>query len=104
MTSYVAGRCTSQESMFTLQIDPQIIGVEDLELAHGLEILDVLVWHLSDFEQTDPSIVIDQSTTLDVRLGLVGHLHDELRLRVDHVLQNLLIHTGYSLGQNLTGA
>ena len=59
-----------------------------------LEVLDVLVGDLGDLEQADGAVVVDEGTTLDIGLGLVRDLHDELGLGVDHVLQDLLVHTG----------
>lgn len=79
----------------------------------GFEVLDVFRRHLRDFEQTNRALVIHEGTTLfrkswselrlwfsrhvaylDVSLGLVGDLHDELGLAVNHVLENVLVDTG----------
>ena len=70
------------------------IRVEVLELAHALEVLDVLAWHLSNFEQAHLALVLDDRTTLNVRLGLIRELHDELGLRFDDVGKDLEIHIG----------
>src|SRR5258706_11556136 len=61
------------------------VGVEVLELAHTLEVLDVLAWHLGNFKQAHLALVFDDRTTFYVRLGLVRELHEELGLRVDDV-------------------
>jgi len=60
------------------EIHPQVVGVEHLELVHRLEVLNVLRRYLSDFKQADLSLVVDDGTTLDIGLGLVGKLHQEL--------------------------
>ena len=70
------------------------IRVEVLELSHTLEVLDVLAWHLSNFEQAYLALVLDDRTTLNVRLGLVRELHDELGLRFDDVGKDPEIHIG----------
>ena len=80
-----------EHGLRTFEVDPEVVRVEDLELANGLEVLDVLVWYLRDLEQTDRAIVVDEGTTLNIRLRLVRNLHDELGLRLDHVLEDLLI-------------
>jgi len=54
----------------------------------------MLLGDLGDFKQTDGTLVIDDGTTLDVSLGLVGQLHNVLGLRVDHVLENAEIDDG----------
>jgi len=70
------------------EIHPQVVGVEHLELVHRLEVLNVLRRYLSDFKQADLSLVVDDGTTLDIGLGLVGKLHQELGLALDKVLQD----------------
>lgn len=67
---------------------PDVVGVEVLELLDGLELVDVLLGDLSNFEQTGLALVVNDGTTLDVSLGLVGQLHDVLSLGVNHVLKN----------------
>ena len=73
---------------------PDVVGVEVLELLDGLELVDVLLGHLGDFEQTGLTLVVNDGTTLDVGLGLVGQLHNVLGTSVRHVLQNPEIHNG----------
>ena len=51
----------------------------------------MLVGYLRDLEQADGAVVVDESTTLDIGLGLVSDFHDELGLSIDHVLQDLII-------------
>lgn len=50
--------------MLTFEVDPQIVGVEDFELAYGLEVLHVLRRHLRNLEQLDIAVVVDESTAL----------------------------------------
>lgn len=78
----------------TFEINPEVVGVEDLELANGLEVLDVFIGDLCNFEQTDCALIINEGTTLDICFCLVRDLHDELGLRIDHVPENALINTG----------
>ena len=83
------------DALDSAQIKPDVVRVENLELAdcrrhklrsdedvHGirtrLEVLHVLPGHLCNLEQTDATLVVDESTTLNIRLGLVGDLHDVL--------------------------
>ena len=42
-------------------------------------------------------------TNLDVGLGLVCHLHDELRLRVDHVLKNFMVDAALTSDRRAVG-
>lgn len=75
----------NNKGMRTLEVDPEIVRVEDLEFTdyiwegafrnrlckmHGLwrrtgfELFRVLRWHLGNFKQTDLTLVIDESSTL----------------------------------------
>jgi len=74
--------------------DVHRVGVEVLELSHALEVLDVLAWHLGNFEQAHLALVLDDRTTLDVRLGFIRELHEELGLRVDEMGKDPEIHIG----------
>ncbi|GAO50234.1 hypothetical protein G7K_4366-t1 [Saitoella complicata NRRL Y-17804] len=65
--------------------EPDVVGVEVLELLDGLELLNVLGRNLSDLEKTDGALVLDNGTTLDIGLGLVSQLHDVLSARLGHV-------------------
>ena len=76
------------------EVHPDVVGVEVFELLDRLELVDVLLWHLGDFEEAGLALVIDDSTTLDVCLGLVRKLHDVLGLGLDHVLENVEIDDG----------
>ena len=76
------------------EVHPDVIGVEVLELLDGLELVDVLLGHLGNLQQTGLALVVDDGTTLDVSLGLVGQLHDVVGLGVGHVLQDAEIHNG----------
>jgi len=78
-------------SLDSFQVDPQVVGVEDLELSNRFEILDVIRRDLSDFEESYTSLVVDQSSSLDISLGLVSNFHQELSTRLVHVFQNVLI-------------
>lgn len=77
-----------------LDVEPDVVGVEVLELLDRLELVDVLLGHLGDLEQADLAVRIDNGTTLDVSLGLVSQLHDVLGLGVNHVLQDAEINHG----------
>lgn len=48
----------------TLKVDPQVVRVEDLELADRLELLSVLRGDLSNFEELHVALVVDEGTTL----------------------------------------
>ena len=75
-------------------VHPDVVGVEVLELLDGLELVDVLLGHLGNLEQADLAVLVDDGTTLDIGLGLVGQLHDVLGLGVNHVLEDAQIHDG----------
>ncbi len=81
------------EALDGVEADPQVVGVEDLELLDGLELVDLVLRHLGDLEQLGLALVVDERTTLDVGPGLVGHLHDELVVGLHHVLQNVCTRT-----------
>jgi hypothetical protein len=76
------------------EVHPDVVGVEVLELLDGLEFVDVLLGDLSNFQQTHTTIVVNDGTTLDVSLGLIGQFHDVFGLGVDHVLKNAQINNG----------
>ena len=54
----------------------------------------MVLGNLSDLEQTKATLVVDQSTSLDIGLGLVGNLHDVLGLGVNHLLQDVEVDGG----------
>lgn len=54
----------------------------------------MVFWHLSDLKKPDSSLVVDDCTTLDIGLGLVGDLHDVLGLTVDHCLHDVEVDDG----------
>lgn len=78
-----------------------------------LELFRVFRWDLSNFEQADLALVINERSTLfnrpcsamresiivergadlDISLGLIGDLHEEFSLGVDHVLEDPLVDT-----------
>ena len=51
----------------------------------------MVLGHLRNLEQSDLSVVVNDRSTLDVRLGLVRDLHDVLGLRVDHRLHDVKV-------------
>lgn len=83
-----------QNALHRGQLHPHRVGVEDLELVDVLELFQVIRGYLGDFEQTEVALVVDQGTSLDVGLGLVGELHEVLGLRVDHLLVNVQVDGG----------
>jgi len=76
------------------EVHPDVVGVEVLELLDRLELVDVLLGDLGNLEQADLAVQVDDGTTLDVGLGLVGQLHDVLGTGVRHVLKDAHIHDG----------
>jgi hypothetical protein len=59
-----------------------------------LEVFEMLRWNLSYLKEADATIIVNEGTTLDIGLGLVRDLHQELRTRVNHVLKDLVIDYG----------
>lgn len=49
------------------QRDPQIVGVEDLELGNRLKFVNMGLGDLCDLQQPQTILILDQSTTLDRR-------------------------------------
>lgn len=78
----------------SLKVDPEVVGVKDLELLDRLEVLDVLRGDLSDLEEPDVTVDVDKGATLDIGLGLVGDLHEVLGLRFLHVLEDVGVDDG----------
>ena len=81
-------------TLHTVQIHPDVVCVEVLELLDALELVDVLLRNLSDFEQTGLAFIIDDCATLDVCLRLVRQLHNVLCFCLHHVLQDVEIDDG----------
>jgi len=77
-----------------MEVNVHRVGVEVLELPNRLEVLDVLRRHLSDFEQADSALVIDDGTTLDVSLCLIGKLHEELSIGLAEMVEDAEIDIG----------
>jgi len=85
-----------------------VVGVEDLvisfyhaqsekaylELPGGAELVQVVLGDLGDLKEPCLAVVINDGTTLDIGLGLVGDLHNVLGLRVDHGLHDVEINNG----------
>jgi len=65
-----------------------------LELAGTAELVHMVLRHLRHLEQPDLPLVVDNGPTLDIRLGLVRHLHDVLGLSVDHGLHDVEVDNG----------
>lgn len=72
-------------------VHPDVVGVEVLELLDRLELVNVLLGNLGDFQQAHGALVVDDGATLDVSLGLVGKLHNVFGLCLHHVLQDAQI-------------
>ena len=70
-----------------LEVEPDVIGVEVLELLNRLEFVGVLLGHLRNLQKADGTFVVNNSTAFDVSLGLVGQLHDVLGVSLHHVLK-----------------
>lgn len=68
--------------------NPNVVGVENPELFDGSEVAFVFSGNLGDFEEADLAVVIDDCTTLDIRLGLVSDFHDEFSASFDHVFED----------------
>ena len=49
----------------------------------------MILGHLRNLQQPSLPLVINDSTTLDIRLGFVGHLHDVFGLAIDHGLHDV---------------
>ena len=73
------------------EVHPDVVGVEVLELLDALELVDVLLGHLSDFEQAGLAFVVDDGATLHVCLRLVRQFHDVLCFCLHHVLQDIQV-------------
>lgn len=76
------------DTLNSLEVEPDVVGVEVLELLDGLELVDVLLGNLGDFKQANGALVVDNGTALDIGLGLVGQLHDVLGVGLHHVLED----------------
>lgn len=72
----------------SVEVKPDVVRVEVLELLDRLELIDMLLGDLSNFKKTDRALVVDNSTTLDIGLGLVGQFHNVLSLGLHHVLKD----------------
>lgn len=59
-----------------------------------LEVFDMLRRNLSNLKQSHRTVIVDEGTTLDVGLGLVGDLHQEFGLRFNHMLKDFLVDAG----------
>lgn len=77
-----------------LEVDPQVVSVEVLELLDGLELLGVLLGDLGNLEKSHLTVVVNQGSSLDIGSGLVGQLHDVLGAGGGHVLEDAEIHNG----------
>lgn len=77
-----------------VDVHPDVVGVEVLELLDRLELVHVLLGDLGDLEETDGALVVDDGATLDIGLGLVGKLHNVLGIGLNHVLEDAEIDDG----------
>lgn len=76
------------------QIEPDVVCVEILELFDALEFLDMIGWDLSDFQESDCSVVVDDGASLDIGLCLVCQFHNVLGFCVGHVFEDVQIDDG----------
>jgi hypothetical protein len=76
------------------EVHPDVVGVEVLELLDRFELIDMFFGDLGNLEETSLALVVNDGTTLDIGLGLVGQFHDVFGLGVNHVLQDLEIDHG----------
>jgi hypothetical protein len=74
-----------------LQVEPNVVCVEILELFDTLEFLDMIRGDLGDFQESDGTFVVDDCTSLDICLCLVGQFHNVLGFGVCHVLEDVQI-------------
>ena len=79
--------------VLTSQIEPKVVGVEDVELLDDLEVFDVLRRHLVELEELYMSIVVHQGPALYICPSFRRNLHDEVGLGVNHILENMFIYT-----------
>lgn len=77
---------------YGLQVEPDIICVEILELLDTFEFFDVIRRNLSDFQKADSAFVVNDCASLDISLGFVGQFHDVFGLAIDHVLEDVKVH------------
>lgn len=64
-----------QHAFNSVELRPNVVGVEELKGLDGLEVINMLVWYLRNFQQTQLVLVLDQRATLDVSTCLVGNFH-----------------------------
>uniref|UniRef100_A0A182KHV4 Uncharacterized protein n=1 Tax=Anopheles christyi TaxID=43041 RepID=A0A182KHV4_9DIPT len=60
-----------------LQPGPDVVGVEELERLHRLEVVHVFLRDLRNFQQPELVLIVNQCTTLYVGTRLIRHLHHE---------------------------
>ena len=53
------------DALDRLQVNPQVVGIKDLELAHAFELVHVVLGHLGDLEKSQFALVVYQGTSLD---------------------------------------
>lgn len=63
-------------------------------LSNRLEVLNMLIRYLGNFQQSNLSLIIDDGTTLNISLSLVGDFHQEFSLGINHVLENVDVDSG----------
>jgi len=67
----------------TIKFSPKVVSVEEFEGLDRFEVVNVLFWNLSNLEQPQFALVLDEGTTLHVRPCFVSLFHDELGTRLD---------------------
>jgi len=79
-----------------VDVDPQVVGVEDLELLHALKVLQMVLGDLCDLKQSQVPAIVDEGTALNVGPCLVGDLHEEVALFVaaDEEVEDLEVDRG----------
>jgi hypothetical protein len=84
-------------SINTWQVNPQIVRIEKFESLDGLEVFDMVLWDLCDFEESKVVLILHERASLHVCLRLVRHFHHEFGLllsgcRVEQHAQNIQVH------------
>lgn len=84
--------------LLTFQFGPNIIGVKELERFHRFKVVHVLGRNLSNFQQSQFVLVLNECATLNVGPRLIRHLHNELngmlRAGTQQFIQNVEINGG----------
>merc|ERR1719270_903265 len=76
------------------QVDPEVVGVENIELLHRLEVLFMFLGNLSSLQKSEMAFILNQSSSLDISPGLVSDLHDKLSIIADDHVENVEVNSG----------